>query len=99
VYMYSSKGNKMSKYHVLETDRWTRRRIDCVCAVYRALLLCMAKQHTVDSSVIRIPLYFYFVEVNNNFPPDSALHWNMADSSGIQWNRREVNALSVMVHI
>jgi hypothetical protein len=42
-----------------------------------------AIQNRVDSSGIRNPLYFYFVEAINNIPADSGFHWNMADSSGI----------------
>jgi hypothetical protein len=52
----------------------------------------MAIHNRVDSSGFRNPLEFYFVEVNSNIPADSGFHWNMADSSGIQWNHREVNA-------
>jgi hypothetical protein len=53
-----------------------------------------AIQNRVDSSGIRNPLYFYFVEANKKNPADSGFHWNMADSSGFQLNRIDANALS-----
>jgi hypothetical protein len=52
-----------------------------------------AIQNRVDSSGIWNPLYFYFVEANKKNPADSGIHWNMADSSGFQWNRIDANAL------
>jgi hypothetical protein len=55
----------------------------------------MVIQNRVDSSGIRNPLYFYFVEANDKTPADSGFHWNMADSSGIHWNRHDANALYV----
>jgi hypothetical protein len=52
-----------------------------------------AKQNRIDSSGIRNPLYFYFVEMNKKNLADSGFHWNMAGSSGFQWNRSDANAL------
>jgi hypothetical protein len=78
--------------HVLEIDRWTGESEWILCALLFSFLTAM--QNRVDSSGIRNPLYFYFVEANKKNPAaDSGFRWNMADSSGFQWNRIDANAL------
>jgi hypothetical protein len=83
--------------HVLEMGLTEKIDFFCVCVcvcLYRALFF---SDGDTELSGFQLnpesPLYFYFVESNNNIPADSGFNWNMADSSGFQWNRHDARAL------
>jgi hypothetical protein len=58
--------------------------------------LCFVSHSFLFGRRYKNPLYFYFVEANNNIPAYSGFHWNMADSIGFQWNRHDANALLLL---